>query len=431
MARSHAVDAARAAVPEPLAMGVARPSGPARERAVSSQLTRLVALVAVGAVALRFTIFSDVTLGLVIGLGLAPVWLGRLRLYRGAAVFVGLVVAAVLSGVWLTMAAAADHTIAVHSLRLWLILMLTLAVGVGVVLWARTLVDDSVVAMVFGVGLLLGSVLGGQAAANPWKGTYSIPLTLILLGWAWRRRSRVLEVVLALGLAGVSALNDSRSHFAMLLVAVTAVLWQVWVRSGDGRASAWRSMLLLPVVVLAVYSFGQSLILDGYLGQATQARSEAQVREAGSLLLGARPELGATLALVQDRPWGFGMGTQATPDEVLVAKEGMARLNYSPNNGYVEKYMFGDIVEVHSLAGDAWALFGIPGAVLIAFVAWTMLRRFGQALSERTLSALMAFLIARVLWDTAFGPLYSDLPILAIAVGLALLRRPATTSAPA
>jgi len=88
--------------------------------------------------------------------------------------------------------------------------------------------------------------------------------------------------------------------------------------------------------------------------------------------------------------------------------------------------MFGELVELHSIIGDTWALFGIPGLVLSGFVAWTLLRRASTGLAARNLSALMAMLVVRISWDLLFGPLYSSLPILALAVGLALRRR--TTS---
>ena len=44
-------------------------------------------------------------------------------------------------------------------------------------------------------------------------------------------------------------------------------------------------------------------------------------------------------------------------------------------------------------------------------------------LAARDLSALMAVLVVRICWDLLFGPLYSSLPVLALAIGLALHRR--------
>ena len=42
----------------------------------------------------------------------------------------------------------------------------------------------------------------------------------------------------------------------------------------------------------------------------------------------------------------------------------MSALNYDPNNGYVEQYLFGQGYEVHSVLGDLWIHFGVAGALL-------------------------------------------------------------------
>ena len=91
---------------------------------------------------------------------------------------------------------------------------------------------------------------------------------------------------------------------------------------------------------LAVYYLGTTLLVDGYLGEAAQAKSVAQIDAAGSLIAGGRPELAATLALLGADFRGFGLGAIANYHDVLVAKTGMASINYDPNNGYVERYLF-------------------------------------------------------------------------------------------
>lgn len=386
-------------------------------------LTWIVAASVLVLLPLRVTIVNGVSVGLVAALVIAPLWLGKLRGYSGGVAWVTTLIACIGSGLWLTALASSDHVIALHQIRMWVGLLMTLAVTIGVVLWARTFMRDGTVAVLYGTGMLVSSVVVGFAASNPWKGGYSLPLTVVLLGLAWLWRRRSLEIGFGLGLAAVSAANDSRSHFAIVLLAVALVVWQVLVRGAvrTRARSAWGSLLALTAIGVAVYSLGQALILEGYLGEDTRARSEAQIETSGSILLGGRPELGATAALMAFRPWGFGFGTLPTVEEIRVAKSGMATLNYDPENGYVENYMFGEVVKLHSIVGDSWALFGFAGVLLVALLVWTLLRRLALDLSTGTLTALTAFLAARLIWDLAFGGLYASLTILGIAVGLALL----------
>jgi hypothetical protein len=389
--------------------------------------TRAVIAVLIVLTAMQVDLFGGITLGTAVGIALAPVWVPRLRSFSGAPTFSVIVLVCLASGIWLTALASTDHTTSDKYVRSWAALTIGLVTAVGAILWARTVFADGTVAVLYGIGMVAGISPTDLASANPWKFAWSVPLTVLLLGLAWMVNNRWLAVVLAILLAAVSAVSDSRSHFGILLMATALVIWQMGFRNRRRAGSAWRAVIMFAALGWAVYSMGQALLLEGSLGEEAQTRSEAQVETSGSLILGGRPEIGATGALMAERPWGLGIGTSPTVEEILVAKAGMIRLGYDPNNGYVERYMFGELVELHSIIGDAWALFGIPGLALSGFAAWALLRRAGTGLAERDLSALMAVLIIRTCWDLGFGPLYSSLPVLALSIGLALGRRDTTT----
>lgn len=395
-------------------------------------LTVTVAALAVALLGLRVQIVNGVTVGLLVGLALSPVWLTKLRSYRGGAVSIALIVGSLMSGLWLTALASTDHQLTDLQTRMWIGLMLTFGTTVGVALWARQFMHDGTVAAVYGFGMLGSSIVNGFSAENAWKFGYSLPLTVMLLGLAWRAGRRWLELALAVGLAAISATNDSRSHFAMVLLAAALVVWQILPRTRTRhlRRSPVGAALVLTTVGIAIYSLGQALILEGYLGEATKVRSEEQIARAGSILLGGRPELGATVALIQHRPFGFGFGTRPTLEDVNVAKTGMTRLGYDPNNGYVENYMFGEGIKLHSIAGDTWALFGVTGLALTCVMLWALVRRLTVDLSANAASALITFLTARLLWDVGFGGFFGSLPVLGVTVGLALLPRNGSTAAP-
>jgi len=393
-------------------------------------IDRVLALLLVGLAPVRLELVSGLSVGLAAALALGPVWVRHLRRWTGAGTVVVLVALSLAAGAWLTAIAAVDHDVTFQGMRLWIGLMVGLAATVGVVLWARSMVHDGTVAVVYGLGLLASNLMSVGDQTNAWKSSFSLPLTMILLGFAWSRSRRGLSVVLALGLAVTSALNDSRSHFAMVLLAAGAVVWQTWFRGRGRRRSAAGSIVLAGVLGVAVLNLGQAMMLEGYLGEETQARTQGQIERSGSVLLGGRPELGATLALMAHRPMGLGYGTLPGMAEMRVAKSGMATLNYDPDNGYVHNFMFGGVLKLHSVVGDSWSMFGPVGVVLALTIAVIVVRRLGGDLATGTLSALMAFLSAKVVWDLFFGPLYSALPVLGLTIGLALLPRRGRPPAP-
>ena len=160
---------------------------------------------------------------------------------------------------------------------------------------------------------------------------------------------------------------------------------------------------------VVVYNLGQALILDGFFGEETQQRTTRQIAEAGSLILGGRPEMGATLNLMRNSLLGFGSGTIPNYNDIRAAKQGMNFLGYDPGNGYVERWMFGNGYRLHSAFGDLWALYGLLGLFFAFFTLWLALRRLGTALVNRTASGALIFGTALVAWNTFFTPLYGGL----------------------
>jgi len=128
----------------------------------------------------------------------------------------------------------------------------------------------------------------------------------------------------------------------------------------------------------------------------------------GAVVFSARPELGASWALFQNRPWGYGAGVKPRFEDLWVAKQGMAALGYDPENGYVENFMFGGRIELHSGLMDMWAAASIPGGLLLLLIA-------GMALAAMILgiaAVLTGFLV--------FGAL---LGIAAIILGALSLKK--------
>ncbi len=376
------------------------------------------ALLAMG---LRLSLPQGLTSGLIASFVLIPVWVPVL--VRAVSLRVLLIIGgiALLSGIWLTSLASSDHATSTGLAVETSMLLLGILLGAGTVVWARTVLGSGVTGLIYGIGMLAGvrpdSDLYGT---NPWRFGFSVAVTVIVLAVTQLIRLRFLGLVAVLVLAGLSVVTDARSSFAILLLTAIAVAWQLIPRRSTGRPPIVLVLVLVAGIGYAVFNFGQSLILDGYLGQVTQARSEVQVDASGSLLLGGRPEIAATTALFLSRVFGFGSGTIPTLSDVSTAKTGMAAINYQPNNGYVENYMFGGRIELHSIFGDLWAAYGIPGIVLVLFIAVLLISQTAHGLATRTAGALVVYLAVKTVWSLAFSPLLSSAVILVLVLGLAL-----------
>lgn len=399
--------------------------GPIIADTVAPGSTRLIAVVALVVIGMRIDLPGDLTAGTLLSIAMTPLWWSALKRYSGARALLAFGAVALVSGVWLTELTRSTSPVS-SSLMIGISVLVAGALcGVGVVLWSRQFLTDGQVALAYGAGMLFGvSPSSALFAENPWKFGFAVPSAIILLALAQTIGRRVVEAVIVLALTVASAFTDARSSFAILMLTALLVFWQMRPRRASRRASALRVVAALAALSVIVYTFGQSLILEGLLGEETRQRSLEQIGASGSLLLGGRPELAATLALLQGQPWGYGSGAIPTLEDVTIAKTGMAAIGYEPDNGYVENYMFGGRFELHSLFGDFWAAFGIPGIFLVAVVAVLLVRGLSVRVSQNVASAVLIYVIVRTLWNVLFGPVYSSMPLFVLAVGLAML--PAT-----
>ena len=303
------------------------------------------------------------------------------------------------------------------------VLMVGLVTGVAVILWSRRLLDLRQVGLSYGLGMLAGAVVTGSGSNNAWKFVWAIPVAIVALAACAGIDRPSIEVAVLAALAVVSVTSDSRSYAATFALAALLVVWQLRPSSmGRQRSWVWTTALL-GVLAGAVYYLGTTLLVDGYLGAGAQARSIAQIRTSGSLILGGRPELSATVALMRAHIMGFGAGISASPHDILVAKTGLAGIHYAPNNGYVDKYLFGSGVELHSTFGDLWASWGIAGLVFAAVILVLVVRGLAESVADQEASALVLFVSCWTLWNLFFSPLYSAVPTLTLTIGL-LLRPP-------
>lgn len=382
---------------------------------------RVLAAGALVVLGMRYPLPQGVQLGFVVAVALLPVWWGAVRRRRWGTAFMVVGAAAAAAGVWLGVANAVDHEVAPSSAVPMTVLLVGALLGIGLFVWASDVLGPQWATLFFGVGLALQLTPSTALfASNPWKFGFALPATVIALALA-ARLGRRWELGALLVLTVVAALSDFRSAFGLLLLAAILVFAQMTIVRPHRRPSPLAVLVGLAALGFAVFQLGQALILDGYLGLAAQSRSVEQLRVSGSLILGGRPELAATLALMRDHPWGFGAGAVPTPDDIRVAKEGMSSIGYQPNNGYVERFMFGGNFELHSVVGNLWSQSGVVGIVLVAFMLVVLAVGMARRIADGTASGIMLYASAQSIWNIFFSPFYGALTTLILALGLAFL----------
>lgn len=387
-------------------------------------LAVLVATVAVVMIGFERPLASGVTTALPPVLLLLPVWVRRLRDFRGAGPLMLLVVLSLASGLVL---AAGSQSRTISERGAWetgFHLVATFG-SVGVFLWARTVMRVEQIALVYGLATLVAGILKLPGSENPWKYELATPITLIVLALAARVTSRTRARAATFGalaaIGCVSIINDYRSNFGMCMVAVLVVLWQSRKPEKPERLGHAGTMLLLTGIVVAFYFAVTRLLVAGVFGDDIAEKSELQIQQSGNLLVGGRPEWTATLALMEIEPGGFGLGAEPTSSDLQMAKAALYGVGIPLDNGYVDNYMFGGHFKLHSITADLWAQTGVLGLVLAATIVLLLVLSLTSRMVDRRPSALASFLVLLALWDVGFGPILSDLPEVAFALGIVLL----------
>lgn len=367
---------------------------------------------------------SGITTGILPVALMLPVCLSAVAPFRYARTLLVLCVVAIAGGACLTMLANERYDVDLQVAITEAVLIFTAVFSVGVLLWVSRLIGIDRVALLYGIAVLINALLDpGRWDDNPWKFAFAFPTAVIVLALVSRRRSVVLQVVSLGSLGLVSVLLDHRSFFGFCVLTGVLLMWQ--------QIGGWRpprhkfgAVAAVGAAGLAMYFGGTALLVDGALGPELQERSEAQIDASGSLLLGGRPEWSGTVQLMAERPWGYGLGVIPGRDEVKAVKTGFAGINVQYDNGYVERYMLGGAFRLHSIVAETWAYCGIFGLLLCGAIALILLGAFVARFATRTGSPLFLFMALLGLWDLAFGPSYTNLPDVTLALALALCPPP-------
>ncbi len=385
-----------------------------------SQLTAAAGLFLLG---LDRLVFAGATTGFIVVLALAPVWLRSLRHFHGATTVTVLTGMSLLAGVWLSAGAVTDHRVHVHNAFVMTVLVVSAVGGIGLILWARRVVPFHAVALFYASGALIAAISKAPTSTNAWKYELALPTTVIVLALVGKSKSWVATVLslIALGVVGIT--NEYRSYFGFCLVAALLGLYDARPRALNQRLGRATIVVLMAGLVAAIYYTGSALLVGGYFGQTLQDRSTEQVERSGSLIIGGRPEWAATLQLMQDRPGGFGLGVEPVSSEIRNAKSGLDSVGLPPDE-VRDAYMFRGQLKLHSVIADLWSNFGMIGLALGCLMLLLLINALATVLAHRIASALLVFLVLTASWDLLFGPIFTNMADVGLALGLSLLHRP-------
>jgi hypothetical protein len=267
--------------------------------------------------------------------------------------------------------------------------------------WVKTL-------NVFAVGLIIQGVIEPSAwQGNAWKYVFAWPITALLLP---KRRSvigaKLYGLTIAFALIAVSIVFNYRSFSGFLFGAILISIFSSRFRHTPIRTKAVVSVLMVCLVSIALYFGGSFAATHGLLGHSIQATSQKETTAGYGLLIGARPEVGASIALFESRPIGFGPGVIPSITDIDIAKAGLARLGVQTNSQYVNQFLLGGHIELHSILFDMWVDFGLVGLIAALYFGWLSTRVLFRSVSAaRSAPIVLLTLGLSAVWDVLFSPL--------------------------
>jgi hypothetical protein len=269
-----------------------------------------------------------------------------------------------------------------------------------------------------GANVVVAAVESGVTESS-WKYSLAFPASLLVLV-AVGRLSLPWVVAGCVALAGLSLGLATRNTAGAVIVAVAAYV--IYARSTSSN-SVWKFVVVLIALVLfgiAVYDTVLAVASTGVFGEALQRTVELQA-ESGAPIAG-RVEYGAAWALFAADPLGLGPGVVPALADVETGKSGLMALGVGADDDYVNQNMFGQGVEVHSIAGDLWVQFGLAGALFSMAIAAVLINalRLGGVVLEKRERLLVCFIIFQASWDLLFSPLSTNYRTLGFASGVCL-----------
>ena len=377
--------------------------------------------------------FGMVPVSFVVGLAKFPSAYRALRRHRLVRRLLLLTVVALTVGVFLRFTIAVDIGYAADlrsaaEVGIWILSILVLSVAgayaLGILGMRRGL-------LLFAASSLVGNWLyyGTYYSQDPqavWKfvAGYSISLIIVLMTVSGGALRVFGTILVAAGLAVTSMSLGSRSLGVVIIIAALFALHRRKKRVPlNSKRIALHAFVTL-AVVSAVAWFLTTAMGKGWFGDQLQGTYMRETAHGSGLLLGGRIESVATLQLLQLHNVGFGLGTRLSDGFLNEALAAIAHGGGDAYNPYYSSIVFGQRVDLHSMAADLWFHCGYGGLALAVCVGLILV--MGSVVSASSTRNPIGFacqiLIWQAIWDLAFSPMGNiDRLCAGLMVAIALL----------
>lgn len=269
-----------------------------------------------------------------------------------------------------------------------------------ILVWGRQVLGDRATALLFGAGVMVqGLMILNTSELNAWKYALAYPTAIVLLALVNGRQATFIAL---LSLAAVSAIFDYRSFIGICFL--TLILYGWSERSRAKPRTVIRVLLVAAAFAAGVYKALGYLARHGHLGSSIQARTSDQVADGRSLIMGGRPEWAGAWELFRERPMGYGPGVTPNLSDMQSVKSGLADVGASTSGHYVEEFMLGRHIELHSVLSDLWVDFGAVGIAFAVLLVAVVLRGFAGRVSVGRLDGLTTLMVVTGIWYLGFSP---------------------------
>jgi len=368
----------------------------------------IVALIPISTLSIRG--HTDLDAGIILSIFILPITLRTTIKSRMPRRLLVLLLLALVCGPVLTLLATStparsvDQAIEIETL----FLVLSFCISIPTVYWSVVKSGWAPTLNAFAVGAIAQGALNHSAwNGNAWKYVFAWPVVaLILPKQGWGSRSRAYGIVVVVALILISIVFNNRSFAAFLCGAIVIGVLASRIRHPSARVRSVVSVVVVCLVGVGLYFGGSLAVTHGLLGRSIQLTSQAETANGQNLVIGARPEFAAALALFASHPLGFGPGVVPSEADVNAGKAGLASVGAATTGGFVDGFLFGQHLELHSVWWDLWIDFGPVGLAAGAYVGWLSIKLLLLvASSTRAPPFVLLTLGLGAFWDVLFSPI--------------------------
>jgi hypothetical protein len=267
-------------------------------------------------------------------------------------------------------------------------------------------------AVLYALGCAAGFLIATQVSPDPWfwadhwKFGYSQPFNFamaIAATLTWARGHKVRSVALLFSCACVNGFMGARGTAAAAFGAAVLLALSVRSRRAPSLGQNLRVILAVAIALVVGSNLYVALARAGQLGEAIQAKVEAETSGDLGIIVGGRNLLLAGVERIVESPL-IGMGSWATGGDYIASAASVLQAH-----GYTITRDTLQQADPHTLSHShligAWVEAGVFGGLFwILVLSVTARRLLGGRWRDEPLSPLILFAGCMLIWDIMFSP---------------------------